>query len=268
MGEVEKGAAMGDDYTLLTPENVDLRFDVAGLGSRCAAGIIDYLIVVVAITVLTLGGIYSSVLLPAQLMHDLQFAVLAVTTLLTFFAWWGYFILTEMLWNGQSPGKRRLGIRVVRASGHPINVTASLVRNLFRIVDLFLFIGIIVMVVDRRCRRLGDMAAGTLVIREPDFGLSSDLSTAFRPVDIPLVSADRIDAFPHPQRLTMAHYTLLRDYFARRGALKSDQAERLATDLANRLAVILGEDKSVVDDPTTFLATAARVFESRRTYGS
>jgi uncharacterized RDD family membrane protein YckC len=265
---------MSDDYTLLTPENVDLHFDVAGLGSRGAAALIDYAIILVGYFILTTGGTFVVGLLldpfggvtasgDARLRDLIGYATLAFVTLAMFFGWWGYFILTEMIWNGQSIGKRRLGLRVVRVGGRPVSLTASLVRNLLRIVDLLLLVGILVMIVDSRSRRLGDIAAGTLVIREPRGGMSKDLSASFRPLEIPGVSADAVDDFPNPERLRMEHYTLVRDYFARRPGMTMRNADRLASDLAATLAGSIGIDRSMVDDPVTFLAAAARAFEAR-----
>src|SRR5206468_1527189 len=152
-----------DDYTLLTPENVELRFDVAGLGSRVAAALIDYIILYVGILALAFGGTFLVAFVLA-LFHDLDhidaaatpalgYIVLALVVVLIFLATSGYFILFELLSNGQSIGKRRLGLRVVREGGQPVNLTASLVRNLMRAVDLFLFIGVFVMLIDSRSRR-------------------------------------------------------------------------------------------------------------------
>lgn len=258
---------MDDDYTLLTPENVDLRFDVAGLGSRFAAALIDYTVLGIGYIVLILGA--GFVLSFNKLGTDgspMVVTTVALTILVTFFGWWGYFILTEMLWNGQSIGKRRLGLRVVRSDGQPINLTASLVRNLLRVVDLIGLIGVLVMIVDRRTRRLGDLAAGTLVIRESQAGIQTKLVAAFHPVEIPSVLQDAIDSFPNADRLSMDHYTLLRDFFARRSGLTSEGASRLAVDLATQLAESLGVDVSAVGDPVAFLATAARAFEARQRY--
>src|SRR4029079_4673215 len=93
----------------------------------------------------------------------------ALGSLLAFAILWGYYIAFELLWNGQSPGKRAIGLRVVREGGRPITFVGSAVRNLIRIVDFLpaLYgIGVVVMFVDRRSRRLGDLAGGTLVVKE------------------------------------------------------------------------------------------------------
>jgi uncharacterized RDD family membrane protein YckC len=263
-----------DDYTLLTPENVELRYEIAGIGSRVLAASIDYTIVVLADVVLSFASAFGGSFLARvvrQLFPDARGAPDLVTSvvgalliLAIFLGWWGYFILFELVWNGQSPGKRMLGLRVVRTGGQPINVISSLVRNLLRLVDLFLLIGVLVMLVNRSSRRLGDLAAGTLVVRDP-----RALRAAFARVEVPTVDEDRIVALPNADRLTPEHYALIREFFSRRQRLAWDRADalegvalRLATDLARLLEV----PPSQIGDPVIFLATAARAYERRHPY--
>src|SRR5436305_1896966 len=116
---------MREDYTLLTPENVELRFDVAGLGSRLVAAVIDYLILIIGYTALILGGVLAAGAVTAaadastpnapQWLTDVLTGIfVAVLVAIGFFGWWGYWVLFEMIWNGQTPGKRWLHLRVVR----------------------------------------------------------------------------------------------------------------------------------------------------------
>lgn len=255
---------------MLTPENVELRFELAGLGSRVAAALIDYGILFVTYSVITIGGSFaitalafptSESLVTSQL---LGYVTIALVTLLTFFGWWGYFILFELLWNGQSIGKRALGLRVVRDEGQPIGLTSSLVRNLLRLVDLFLGIGVVIILLDRRGRRLGDFAAGTLVVREPRYTSLVARSRAFDPVEIPPVAGRPIEELLNADKLTLAHYTVIRDFFARRSKLPPRRSAELSAQLAKRIATTLGVDSSNIGDPVAFLATAARAFESRQ----
>jgi uncharacterized RDD family membrane protein YckC len=270
---------MTDDYTLLTPENVELRFEIAGVGSRVAAALIDYLILGVSYAILLIGGSFAVTFLggvpgisdgarsggPLTLQATAAYLILAMLVLAIFLGWWGYFILFELLWNGQSPGKRKLGLRVVRAGGQPISLTASLVRNVLRIVDVGLYVGIVIMLIDRRSRRLGDMAAGTLVVREPRFTSVSGSRSAFAPIELPSVEARIVEALPNADRLTMAHYSLIRDFFARRSRLPARQSEVLAAQIASRLGQTLGVTPAEIGDPTAFLATVAHAFEARQT---
>src|SRR5207237_8978128 len=123
--------------------------------------------------------------------------------------WWGYFVLFGLLWNGPGPGEGLLGVRGGRADGQALAASTSLVRNLLRAVDVFLLIGVVVMLIDRSSRRLGDFAAGSLVVREPR-GLAAD---ALSPLDLPDISPDQVLGFPNAGALTMQHYILIRDSF-------------------------------------------------------
>ncbi len=265
---------------MLTPENVELRFEVAGVGSRVAAALIDYLILGVSYGILLIGGSFAVTLLgglggsfgdsgsngplTSTFQQASAYILLALIVLGSFFGWWGYFILFELLWNGQSPGKRRLGLRVVRAGGQPISLTASLVRNVLRIVDVALYVGIVVMLIDRRSRRLGDLAAGTLVVREPRFTSVSGSKSAFASIELPSVEARTIEDLPNADRLTMAHYSLIRDFFARRSRLPAHQSAALAAQIAGRLGQTLGVAPAEIGEPIAFLATVARAFEARQ----
>jgi hypothetical protein len=95
--------------------------------------------------------------------------MLAVYALIAFGFLWGYYIFFETLWDGQTPGKRRARLRVIRSDGLPIGFAEAAIRNLVRMVDFlpaYYGVGVVAMFVDGRSRRLGDLAAGTLVVRD------------------------------------------------------------------------------------------------------
>lgn len=262
---------MTDDYILLTPENVELRFDVAGVGSRLAAAAIDYLVLVCAYAILAIGGsfglgILGGLVINEQLDRMITFGGAALIIILTFFLWWGYFVLFELLWNGQSPGKRWLGLRVVRHDGQPVSLGASLLRNVLRVIDVGLMIGPIVMVVDRRTRRLGDFPAGTLVVREPR-GFGSRVAAGLKALDVPPVSPTVVQTLPNVERLGPADYAVLRAFFARYPRLSPDAGGRLAARLAVELAQHLDlPEPNASGDPVAFLAAALRAYEARQTF--
>jgi len=147
----------------------------------------------------------------------------------------GYFIVFEILWSGQTPGKRLLGLRVLRESGYPLRPVDAVVRNLVRILDwlpLGYGIGVLVMLLNQRSKRLGDFAAGTLVVRE---GVAGHLSA--------------IRSGPHlatSVSLSSADSTLVRDFLVRRDDLdpvaRAALAQRLATALARRYGISAQED--------------------------
>src|SRR5437867_3457773 len=115
---------MDADYRVLTPENVPLEYDVAGLGSRATAAIIDLFIVWASYAALTAGEVYFVANLTPQIVsanpllsRSLGYVMVIGFALTLFWVWWGYFLMFDMLWNGQTPGKRLTHLRVVRQNG-------------------------------------------------------------------------------------------------------------------------------------------------------
>jgi uncharacterized membrane protein SpoIIM required for sporulation/uncharacterized RDD family membrane protein YckC len=160
-----------------TPEQVVFSYTVAGIGSRAAAALIDYLLSVAAILVIVTAAVAIMGTSRTHLAGSGPW-VIAVLIALLFAMFWGYYVLFEALWDGQTPGKRRLGLRVVRDGGYSITFGASAARNLMRIVDLqpgFSYgVGMITAILSPSGKRLGDYAAGTIVVRERPATLTSD----------------------------------------------------------------------------------------------
>jgi uncharacterized membrane protein SpoIIM required for sporulation/uncharacterized RDD family membrane protein YckC len=223
-----------------TPELVVVSYTIAGLGSRVYAAIIDlficiamYLSMIIGLLVLTRGE--SGV--DAANAPSTAWAV-AVMFLLLFAILWGYYLLFEGLNDGQTPGKRMLRLRAVRDGGYSVGFTASAVRNLMRIVDLqpaFTYlIGIGSIVLTKSGKRLGDIVAGTLVVRE---GL---VRQPARPAVA--VASDSM-TLPTAQ-LTDDEFTLLERWAQRRSALEPDKRRHLTAQVAARLRRALPEDES------------------------
>ncbi len=144
---------------ILTPEHVPIRLEPAGLGSRFTAVIIDFVILSCVVSVI---GLLLKLVVPFGLGR-------AVSTAAVFFITWSYHVFFEVYRRGQPPGKRLLRLRVVDGRGLPVTPQQSFVRNIVRVLDfapVFYGLGGIVGLFDRYNRRLGDIAAGTLVIRE------------------------------------------------------------------------------------------------------
>jgi uncharacterized RDD family membrane protein YckC len=151
-------------HEILTTEKVPFTYRVAGMGSRFLAWLIDALLM----SLLVFGGLLAGSVLDA-LRPGLGTAVFLVGM---FVVTWGYFLFFEWLWHGQTPGKRLLGIRVIQWRGTGIAFYQAAVRNILRVVDSlpwllilgFYGLGFLVAACNRRQRRLGDLAAGTLVV--------------------------------------------------------------------------------------------------------
>ncbi|HEV7685083.1 MAG TPA: RDD family protein, partial [Acidimicrobiia bacterium] len=151
-----------DRISIPTPEGVELELVLAGLGSRLVAAIVDQLIkLAVFLALFVLGGALSG-----DNAGGFLVAVLVVASFLVFF---GYDVAFETLASGRTPGKRAAGLRVVRLGGEPVGFLASAVRNLLRLVDSLpgiYAVGAVCILFSSRNQRLGDLAAGTLVVRE------------------------------------------------------------------------------------------------------
>jgi uncharacterized RDD family membrane protein YckC len=238
------------DYSVLTPERVSLEYGIAGVGSRAGAAIVDTLIQAAAVTVLAIAFFVTIGLGAAA--HVLQLSDeaiglvgLALVLLASFMITSGYFMIFEIIWNGQTPGKRLVGVRVIRESGYPLRPVDSVVRNLVRIVDwapVFYGIGVLVMLFNRRAKRLGDFAAGTLVVRE---GARQSLAS----VPASVGASDE----PRGVALSGADATLVRDFLVRRESMhptaRKALAQRLATALAQRYQLPLQPE----EEPEGFL---------------
>jgi uncharacterized RDD family membrane protein YckC len=157
-----------------TPERVAVDLPIAGLGSRAMAYAVDVGLLGAAGLVLYFG--LSFVISdPLQLALGLSSTARAIVLASLFFGLWVYWTLLEVVWNGQTPGKRLLRIRVVKTDGSPVTVFSSAVRNLLRLVDFLPAcypVGLITMLVDKKHRRLGDLLAGTVLVRDEQVDLS------------------------------------------------------------------------------------------------
>jgi uncharacterized RDD family membrane protein YckC len=230
------------DYAVLTPERVSLEYGIAGIGSRGGATMLDTLIQCVALFVVAAAGLGAAGAMSLATGRFTTVILLAVTALGLFAIATGYFMLFEILWNGQTPGKRALGLRVIRESGYPIRPVDSVIRNLVRVVDwlpLFYGLGVLLMLFNGRSKRLGDFAAGTIVVREGTRRALSSLAPAPEP------AMDMADA-PVALALSPADATLVRDFLVRRTSMhpsaRADLARRLATALAHRYQLVIDEE--------------------------
>jgi len=223
-----------------TPELVVLTYSIAGIGSRVVAALVDLLICLAAMALLTVASLLLEV--PLRLAGPfgaggtwlLAFLVLAQFALL-----WGYYVLFEGLRDGQTPGKRLLRLRVVREGGYSVTFAVSALRNLVRVLDLqpgFLYlVGLGSMLATKSNRRLGDLVAGTIVVREDVRELSRSSSPS------------RGRASTEPTRalqtqLSEDEYTVLGRFVERWGSLEPLRRAAIAQQLAARFAAALPDD--------------------------
>lgn len=176
-------------YRLETPENVELDFELSGPGSRFCALLLDityqvlFTLALVLVLILSVSAWFQSVT------RDFKEAVrgegswlqwsIALVIVFLFLVWGGYFLFFELVMHGQTPGKRSMKLRVIREDGTPASATDLIVRNLLRLVDFlpaFYGLGGVVAFFHPMHQRLGDLAAGTIVVKEgePDYRANAD----------------------------------------------------------------------------------------------
>jgi len=210
--------------SIATPEGVDVQLALAGVGSRFIATAIDQAIQL-AIVVAAMGGLALT-----GVGGELGLAVFVATVFIVQFT---YDVAFETLASGRTPGKRWTGLRVLRVTGAPVGFVTSAVRNLLRLVDALpgmYGVGIVAVLASPRNQRLGDMAAGTLVVRERRGGRSDGQQA---------VDATRSWTAPPPtwdvSAITADELATVRRFLERRAALNPDARHRLADELAVRL---------------------------------
>jgi uncharacterized RDD family membrane protein YckC len=155
-------------HVIETPEQIDLHFQIAGIGSRFLAIALDTVIQGVLGVVFGLGLLFLTTSLSGFYPRATLW-IMAGFIVFVFLLYFAYFALFEIFWNGQTPGKRLVGIRVLKESGRPLNALEVSGRNLLRIVDQlpgFYAVAIIVAMLNRQSKRLGDFVAGSIVVRE------------------------------------------------------------------------------------------------------
>jgi uncharacterized RDD family membrane protein YckC len=245
-----------EKLTIETPEQTSLEFDIAGIGSRFLAMAIDTMIqVAVTVAVVLLGALLFFAVARTRQPSTLWIAAIAI--LFFFVLFYGYFAIFEAMWNGQTPGKRSVGIRVIKDSGRPISPAESVARNLLRLVDQLPTLyatGIVSILLSKQNKRLGDFVAGTIVVRE------NSLDRA-RPVWNESPPAANITY--GSERLTAEEFALVEAFLNRRNQLDPYVRYQMASQIAARIQPKLTIPASELPSPEKLLEAIA--YERRAT---
>lgn len=222
---------MDRDIDVRTPESVAFRYELAGLGSRFVAVFIDLAIQIVLLLLVFWGLAFAASKaprpLPVSVQQDSWATSIAIAFIVAtiFLIFYGYFILFEIFWNGQTPGKKLLGIRVVRDGGYPVDFGASFLRNVIRIAEQllgFYMVAAIVSLISQENKRIGDYAAGTIVVRE----------AKYVPAKAFLRDARTESATASSIVLSPQERALIRDFLERRTGIAWNRREEIAARLA------------------------------------
>lgn len=232
-----------------TPEHVCFHVPIAGPTTRAVAWLLDALIRAGILIIFAIVASMGGLAIGDAVSGVSQGVILVVLFVLE----WGYYTFWEVAWNGTTPGKRALDLRVVSVHGHPLRVGDSFLRNLLRAADFLPWgyvLGLLSMAYDSRFRRLGDLVAGTMVVVEEKRSMSSTIriepaptpkELANLPQRLPL-SGDELDALEHflrrKDRIGSAREDelagMVAPVFARRLGVRVNDASRFLTLLYAR----------------------------------
>jgi len=224
--------------TLQTPESVELEFLLAGIGNRSLALLIDYIVWGSMLFVFTMTvGIFNQLItgIFKQIFGSQANLWLSAIALMIFFLIYvGYFVFFEVIWQGQTPGKRYTKIRVIRDDGRRESIQQALLRALLRPFDDLLTIGFFLILLGKQEKRLGDIVAGTLVIQEeylvaPSFQVSSQgeefVAELLETANIAQLKPD--------------DFALIREYLQRRKNISPKAKAELSLNLARQTRTII-----------------------------
>jgi uncharacterized RDD family membrane protein YckC len=224
-----------DTITIATPEGVELHMVLAGAGSRASAAILDTLVK---------AAIFVAVILLARAAHVSSSAGTILLIVLGFLLLFAYDVLFEVLGSGRTPGKRWSGLRVVRDGGRPIGVGASSVRNILRVVDILpgvYSVGLLAVALTKRNQRLGDLAAGSLVLRERrELGGAGGLA--------PVSASEHAALGWDVTAVTRDDLATVRQFLVRRNGLAQGPRSSLAEQLADGLRPKVGGAPALPDE--------------------
>jgi uncharacterized RDD family membrane protein YckC len=234
-----------NEVEILTPEHVVLRFQTAGLGRRSAAQLIDCMIIYGIIAIMFIAAAIAGVF-EEDVLSFAEGLVLAVIILISFLIMFGYGICFEYFWNGQTPGKRVLKLKVVQEQGQPLTFLSAAIRNLLRLIDFLpggYMLGCLFIFFHPRHQRIGDLVAGTIVIYQNP-GASEkelkqkamfhdELSRKVAPLDLDTLAS---------MSFTIDDWQLLAVYIRKKKDLPEKEQEGITKKIAQKLLPKAGID--------------------------
>lgn len=251
---------MTGDQGLVTPEAVRLDFAEATVGSRGVALIIDW--IAMGVIALVLAFVATLTIDSPALPDWVSGSVAAIGSLLILF---GYPIVFETVWHGQTPGKAIMGLRVATVEGAPIGFRHAAIRAAVGLIDFYSTFGVAAVVsslVSRRHQRLGDFVAGTVVVRERRTGHhASARRFEMPPAAAPVAAA--IDA----SGLTDRDYGVVRAYLLRADSLRPERRDEVGRQILDAIGPRLGPLPATRLPPDVLLHAIASRYQ-QRTFGS
>jgi len=246
---------MEERVHIATPDHVSLEFELAGPGSRFSAYVIDFIVNVLLVIAIVLTAYLTGALAALRSLASISAGasaswLWALVVLIIFLINWGYYVFFEGVGKGSTPGKKRMGIRVIRQDGLPIGLREAALRNLVRAADMLpppsYILGGLVMHFDPHGRRLGDMVAGTYVVVEK-FDLAAQGASG-------AAWAKRVEQGRSRQALTLPRGAisaqqigLIEQFLARSHELPKERRRQLIWQITEPLLPLLEEDRDSLE---------------------
>jgi len=226
-----------ENLNIETPEQIALEFPLAGIGSRFLAIFIDSLLQIVFFLVIFIIFFFASVTMESFPWLNNWAGAIAMF-LVPFCLYWGYYAFFEIIWRGQTPGKRVAGIRVIHQTWRPMTAVEAIGRNLMLGVDFLptmYAIGLITMICNRENKRLGDFVAGTLVVHDKNI---ENVQTGWSEKETPIAAS------PEITKLTSEELVLIETFLSRRYELEYN----VRTATAQQIAGLVQQKTGIVRD--------------------
>src|SRR5262245_12543862 len=240
---------MDQRISIVTPDHIELDFELAGIGSRLLALIVDALLIIALIVFLLIAAVVLGLgSMAATRSAATGSWALAVAVLFYFVVMWGYFLLFEALNSGQTPGKKWTGIRVLRDNGQPVGWRESALRNLVRAADILpppaCIVGGLMIVLSKKGKRLGDLLAGTIVVTNDAQLEPTQRTSRWGAAWIVKVEKGRSrrGVMVGDARVEARQLQIIERFLARRDSLPSAQRQAIAWRMASPFLGALGED--------------------------
>ena len=249
---------MERNVSVRTPESIAFYYELAGLGSRFLAVAIDLLLqslAAIAVFLLMAWAQPGTTALAKSLgLHEQTISAIeiGIVIFVIFIIYLGYFVAFETAWNGRTPGKRAIGIRVVRDGGYPITFMDAVIRNLIRVGEAALgyLPSMISAIVSPQNKRLGDLAAGTIVVRDRAFEVTDPAKWAS--------DAPETERLPGLESITDDEFALAERYVSRSHMLDPHAAQAAASRIASAIRPKVGPAADDLSDHDLLVRVTAR----------
>lgn len=239
--------------TVVTPEGVVLDFRAAGVASRTLAKGLDLIIQFVALV--------AAIFIAAFMVFLSEAVAVIAIVVLVFLIFYGYPALLETWWDGRTIGKRLFGIKVITTEGGPVRLRHAAIRSMIATFDFFVptpggLVAVTFALLTKRSQRLGDLAAGTIVIREPKTGQAPVFFA-------PAYGAEAVSRDLDTSLLSPRHYTLIRELLLRAHELTPEARWELTEQLAGRIAEHTGNPRPDGLDGERYLVSILHAHQGR-----